>query len=98
MYFGRKENLARLYLSAYSGGNSGGIVTTKKSELTLPECARALSISWVQAYRLVLTGKLKARQIGTRYFVDSADLERARHERATEGNAHAAALVAATRE
>ena len=61
-----------------------------RDEMTLPECARALEISWAQAYRLVLTGELQSRQVGARYFVSAADVRRLQRERSAGERAAAA--------
>jgi phage FluMu gp28-like protein len=62
-----------------------------KDEMTLPECARTLGVSWAQAYRLVLTGELESRQVGARYFVSATDVKRLRRERSAEEPAAATA-------
>jgi hypothetical protein len=44
-------------------------------EVTLPEAALALGISWHRAWRLCLTGELTARQNGRRYVVTAASVQ-----------------------
>jgi len=44
--------------------------------LSLPAAAKQLGLSWTQAWRMVLTGALRAELVGGRWRVDAADVAR----------------------
>ena len=52
-----------------------------QSEMTLVAGAARLRVPWHTAYRWVLTGTLRGRQKGARWYVDSDDVERLRRQR-----------------
>ena len=47
-------------------------------EMTLPEAALTLGLSWHRAYRLVLSRKLESRRVAGRYLVTRESVERLR--------------------
>lgn len=51
-------------------------------EMGLTEAALRLGVSYVQAQRMMLIGKLGGRKAGTRWFVRRADVEHVARERA----------------
>ena len=48
----------------------------KDGSVSLPSAAQALGLSWIQAWRLVLTGELKGTQIGGRWQIERESLDR----------------------
>jgi excisionase family DNA binding protein len=60
-------------------------------ELTLPEAARRLQLTYFATYSLILTGKVRARQDGARrYRVRADDVEQLRRELRKKKNAQPA--------
>lgn len=49
--------------------------------LSLPAAAKRLGVSWPRAWRMVLTGALRAEFVGGRWRVDGADVTRVLEER-----------------
>jgi hypothetical protein len=60
------------------------IESPNDGEIGLTEAALRLGVSYVQAQRLMLTGKLGGRKAGARYFVRRADVEQLARERAKQ--------------
>ena len=50
--------------------------------VSLPEAARQLGVSWPVAWRKVLTQELAGQQVGNRWLVSQASVDRALQERA----------------
>jgi hypothetical protein len=55
-------------------------------ECGLTEAALKLGVSYVVAQRLMLTGALRGRKAGARYFVRTADVDRLARERRQADN------------
>ena len=51
------------------------------SEIPLADAVFRAKLSWHQGYRLLLSGKLRGRRIGTRWFVEAASLDQFVRER-----------------
>jgi hypothetical protein len=51
-----------------------------QSVMPLPQAGARLGMSWGQAYNALLLGQLEGKQVGSRWFVTTASVERlARH-------------------
>ena len=48
----------------------------KDGPVSLPSAAQALKLSWIQAWRLVLTGELKGSKVGGRWRIERESLDR----------------------
>ena len=46
----------------------------KEEQITLPEAARQLSISWERAWRALLRGEIRGEQHDGRWYVDAASV------------------------
>ena len=60
-------------------------VAKSEPEITLPEAAHALGLSWHQTYRLVLSKRLDARRVAGRYLVTLLSVRQLIDQRARTG-------------
>ena len=60
-------------------------------ELSLPDVARELALSWGQVWRLALRGDLEVRRVAGRYLVAAASVEALKRSREAKAAAYQAA-------